>query len=292
MHAGELETDTALVRRLLVAQFPQWAGLPLEPVASSGTENALYRLGDDMVVRLPRTDWAVGGLENAHGWLPRLAPLLPFEVPVPLALGIPAEGYPWPWSVYSWIEGENPTAGRVADSDSLAQDLVRFVGAMRRVELAGGPAAGRGGPLAERDEPTRRAIAELGGKVDAVAVTEAWEGALRTPVWSGPPVWVHNDLMPGNLLLRRRRLAGVIDFAGVGIGDPAADLIVAWNTLPAEARPGFRVALQVDDATWDRGRGLALSMALIALPYYEKTNPEFATIARYVIGEVLAERRS
>jgi len=289
MHANELHTDAALVGRLLSAQFPHWAELPIERVPSSGTDNALYRLGDDMVVRLPRIDWAVDGVENADEWLPRLAPLLPVAVPVPLAKGSPARGYPWPWSVYPWLEGENPTVGGLAEPDALASDLAEFVGAMQRIDLTGAPPAGRGVPLAERDEPTRAALALLRGLVDTDAVTEAWERALRTPEWSGHPVWVHGDLAAGNLLLRDGGLAAVIDFGGVGVGDPACDLMPAWNLLPPEARGVFRAALGVDDATWDRGRGWALTVALLQLPYYKDTNPPLAASSRHVIREVLAE---
>jgi aminoglycoside phosphotransferase (APT) family kinase protein len=289
MHENELETDASLVGRLLSAQFPHWAELPIERVPSSGTDNALYRLGDDMVVRLPRIDWAVEGVENAYEWLPRLAPLLPVAVPVPLAKGNPGRGYPWPWSVHPWLEGENPTVGAIADPDALAKDLAEFVGAMQRIDLTGAPPAGRGVPLAERDEPTRAALAQLQGMVDTEAVTEAWEAALRTPEWSGAPVWVHGDLAPGNLLLRDCRLAAVIDFGGVGVGDPACDLMPAWNLLPPEARGVFRAALGVDDATWDRGRGWALTVALLQLPYYKDTNPPLAASSRHVIREVLAE---
>jgi aminoglycoside phosphotransferase (APT) family kinase protein len=277
------------VRRLLAGQFAEWAALPIERVRSSGTDNALYRLGDELVVRLPRIDWAVGGLDHAHEWLPRLAPLLPVAVPVPLAKGIPAEGYPWPWSVYGWLDGENPAVGRIADPDSLARDLARLVEALHRIDPVGGPPAGRGVPLAMRDEPTRAALAGLRGTIDTGAAVIAWEAALRTPAWPGPAVWVHGDLSPGNLLLQGGRLTAVIDFGGVGVGDPACDLIVAWNLLPADARRVLRTELGVDDATWGRGRGWALSIALIQLPYYKDTNRELAANARHVIREVLAD---
>jgi aminoglycoside phosphotransferase (APT) family kinase protein len=160
---------------------------------------------------------------------------------------------------------------------------------MRRVDLPDGPPAYRGGPLALQDAGTRAAIEELGGRVDADAVTAAWEAALRAPEWTGPPVWVHADLMPGNLLVVDGRLSAVIDFATVGVGDPACDLIPAWNLLPAGVRDDFRAALQVDDATWARSRGRALSMALIQLPYYWDTNPVMAANARFVVREVLAD---
>jgi aminoglycoside phosphotransferase (APT) family kinase protein len=289
MHADEVDTDMSLVRRLLRAQFPQWAALAMERVPSTGTDNALYRLGNDMVVRLPRIDWAVEGSRREREWLPRLAPLLPVAIPVLLAQGTPAEGYPWEWGVYEWLEGENPTIDGIADSDSLARDVAQFVDALHRIDLTDGPPATRGVPLAMRDDPTRTAIAALRGLIDTEATTALWEAALQTPPWSRAPVWVHGDLAPGNLLLQGARLTAVIDFAGVGVGDPACDLIVAWNLLPVAARSVFRAALDVDDATWDRGRGWALSVALIQLPYYKDTNEALAANAGHVIREVVAE---
>jgi aminoglycoside phosphotransferase (APT) family kinase protein len=289
MHADELETDADLVERLLAVQFPEWASLPIEPVPSSGTDNALYRLGDDMVVRLPRIHWAVGGVAKEQEWLPRLRPHLPVQVPVPLAQGAPGEGYPWDWSVYTWLEGENPVAGRLDDPVGLAMELARFVAAMRQVELADGPASRRGVPLVELDDGTRTAIAELEGLIDTDSTVAAWEAALRAPVRTGPSLWTHGDLMPGNLLVRNGRLAAVIDFGVAGVGDPACDLIVAWTVLPAEARGVFRAGVGADDAMWARGRGWALLIALIQLPYYKDTTPALAAQARHVIREVLAD---
>ncbi|MEU4537531.1 aminoglycoside phosphotransferase family protein [Streptosporangium sp. NPDC023825] len=287
-----MEHDVPLVRRLVAAQFPRWADLPVEPFDSSGTDNAIYRLGDDMAVRLPRRAGSAAQVEKDLRWLPRLAPLLPVPVPVPLGAGRPAEDYPLPWSVYRWLDGESPSAGHLTEPGPLARDLAAFVDAFRRIDLPDGPPAYRGGPLARLDAPTRVALGELRGMIDTDAATAAWEAALRTPEWQGPPVWVHSDLMPGNLLLVRGRLGAVIDFGTAGVGDPACDLIVAWNLLPAEVRDDFRTALQVDDATWARGRGRALSIALIALPYYRDTNPVFAANARHVIHEVLADHEN
>ena len=289
MHADEVDTDASLVRRLLAAQFPQWADLPIEPVASAGTDNAIYRLGDDLAVRLPRIHWAIGQVEKEQRWLPTLAPLLPVAIPVLLGKGEPAEGYPWHWSVHRWLNGENPAVDHLTDPGVLAAELAQFVAALQRIDPAGGPPAGRGVPLAERDAPTRTAIDALQGMVDTAAVAEAWEAALRAPDWRHPPVWIHGDLAAGNLLRVEGRLSAVIDFGCLGVGDPACDLIVAWNLLPAETRNVFRAALHVDDATWERGRGWALSIALIQLPYYRSTNPVLAAGARHTIGEVLAD---
>lgn len=294
MHADEVDTDASLVRRLLAAQFPHWADLSIEPVASAGTENAIFRLGDDMAVRLPRRPGATEQLEKEHRWLPRLAPLLPLAVPVPLANGTPAEGYPSHWSVCRWLEGENVTIERLADPAQAAGDLAQFVIALQRIDPTDGPPPGehnfhRGVPLVVRDACTRSAIADLDGLVDTEAVTAAWEADLQAPAWDGPLVWVHGDLQSGNLLAVQGRLSAVIDFGGLGVGDPACDLIVAWSLFSGESREAFRTALSIDDATWARGRGWALSVALIFIPYYLDTNPVGVVDARRTIDKVLAD---
>jgi aminoglycoside phosphotransferase (APT) family kinase protein len=296
MHVDEVDTDVSLVGRLLAAQFPRWADLAIEPVPSAGTDNALYRLGDDMAVRLPRIPVATGQVDKEHRWLPRLAPHLPLAIPVPLAKGTPGEGYPWRWSVYQWLDGEPATMERLADARQAATELAQFIAALQRIDPTGGPSPGphnfsRGVPLAMRDAPTRAAIASLNGVLDLDAVTAAWGAALQAPAWRRPPVWIHGDLQSGNLLAVQGRLSAVIDFGGLGVGDPACDLIVAWNLLSAETRDVFRAALRVDDATWARGRGWALSVGLIALPYYQITNPVLAGISRRTIEEVLADHR-
>jgi aminoglycoside phosphotransferase (APT) family kinase protein len=295
MHDNEVDTDSSLVGRLLVAQFPQWADLPIERVRSAGTDNALYRLGDDMAVRLPRIHWAVGQVDKEHQWLPRLAPFLPLAISVPLEKGKPGEGYPWHWSVYRWLEGENATIDRIANPRQAAIDLAQFITALQRIDATGGPLAVdhnlRGVPLATRDTGTREAIAALDGMIDADAATTAWEAALQAPEWDRAPVWFHGDLLPGNLLFERGRLSAVIDFGGLGVGDPACDLIIAWGLFSGESRDVFRAALAVDDATWARGRGHALSQALIFIPYYLDTNPVGVGNARRMIDKVLADHR-
>ena len=292
MHVDEVDIDADLVRRLIRTQYPRWADLPVARIASGGTVNAVYRLGDDLSVRLPLTAGGVGSLELEATWLPRLAPLLPVAVPTVMATGVPGEGYPWPWTVLSWIDGEIAVEGQLTEPDSVARDLAAFVTAMRGVALDGGPVAHRGGPVGAADKGTREAIEALRGveeSFDADAVTAVWQHTLTVPPWTGPPCWVHSDLMPTNLLVTDNRLGAVLDFGTVGVGDPACDLIPAWNLLPAAARTTFRTATGVDDDTWARGRGWALSMALIQLPYYRNTNPIISANARYVINQVLAD---
>jgi aminoglycoside phosphotransferase (APT) family kinase protein len=297
MHAYEVDIDASLVRRLITAQFPQWAELRIEPIVSTGTDNAIYRLGHDMAVRLPRVERVTRQLDKEHEWLPRLAPRLPFAIPVPRARGNPGEGYPWSWSVSRWLEGENAMVARVGEPCQAATDLARFVTALQRIDPAGGPPPGehnfgRGVPLAQRDDPTREAIRALDGIIDSAAVTAAWDADLRAPAWRGPPVWIHGDLSPGNLLFVEGRLSAVIDFGGLGVGDPACDLMIAWTLFSGESRAAFRAALPVDDATWARGRGWALSWALIFIPYYLRTNPVGVRDAWRTIDEVLADHRS
>lgn len=294
MHSDEVETDIALVRRLLAGQFPQWADLPLQPVPSGGTDNAIYRLGNDMAVRLPRIAWATAQVEKEQQWLPRLAPHLPLAIPVPLAKGVPAESYPWHWSVYRWLDGENATMDHLTDPRQAATDLAQFLTALQHIDASEGPLAGtqnfsRGVPLVMRDTAVRDAIALLHGRIDTDAATAAWEESLQATVWNSPPVWIHGDLQSGNLLAINGKLHAVIDFGGLGVGDPACDLMVAWNLFSAESREAFRAALAIDDATWIRGRGWALSVGLIALPYYWDTSPPMVRYAQYTIAEVLAD---
>ncbi len=295
MHPDEIPTDVPLARRLLAAQLPQWAELPIQAVRSAGSDNAIYRLGDDMAVRLPRRSGRTDeSLDKECEWLPRLAPLLPLAIPVPVAKGLPAEGYPCGWAVYRWLEGETATIERLADAHQAATDLAQFLTALQRIDATGGPLPGehnffRGVPLAARDAAVRSAIASLRGEIDTGAVTAAWEAALRAPGWGGPPVWIHGDFADGNLLVERGRFSAVIDWGGLALGDPACDLIAAWSFLSAESREVFRTALSVDDATWARGRGWALSVALIALPYYWTTNPVRVAYSWRRIGEVLAD---
>jgi aminoglycoside phosphotransferase (APT) family kinase protein len=293
MHADEVDIDSSLVARLLAGQFPQWANLPLLPVPSAGTDHAIYRLGNDLAVRLPRVAGATEQVDTEHLWLPRLAPHLPLAIPVPLALGHPGEGYSWSWSVCRWQIGVSAQSQRPADLGQAAHDLAEFITALQRIDVVGWPPPGppdspRGVPLSTRDAPTRAAIAALSGRLDTDAVTVAWEAALQEPAWHGLPVWTHGDLLLGNLLVHEGRISAVIDFGCLGVGDPAGDLIVAWTLLPAQTRNLFRAVLSVDEATWARGRGWALSIGLIALPYYQHTNPVFAATARQMIAEVLA----
>jgi aminoglycoside phosphotransferase (APT) family kinase protein len=286
--------NPGLVRRLLAAQFPQWADLPLRRLDPAGADNVIYRLGEDMSVRLPRGEWAAGLTAKEHHWLPRLAPRLPLPVPVPLGLGKPAFGYPWDWSVSGWLPGETATVVGLADPHRTARELAEFLTALQQALPVESDAPNphddvTGVPLARRDRATRAAIAAAHDTFDAPAMTAVWEAALRVSAWDRAPVWFHGDLHLGNLLVSDGHLSAVIDFAGLGAGDPACDLVIAWNLLSPQTRPVFRTALQVDDATWTRGQGWALATGLNAYTTYAATNPLVAANTRRQITQVLID---
>ena len=291
---NKVNIDATLVSRLIAAQFPQWADLSVEPVETSGWDNRTFRLGETMSVRLPSAEGYAAQVEKEQRWLPRLEPLLPLPIPRPLALGRPAEGYPWPWSVYRWLEGENATLKRIDDPSAFATALARFLVALQKIDSAGGPPPGphnffRGGPLSVYDAETRNALAALEGEIDVVAATAVWDAALNA-TWHGSPVWVHGDVAAGNLLVKEGRLSAVIDFGCLGVGDPACDLVIAWTFLSGKSREAFRGALSVDRATWARGRGWALWKALVTLVGYQTTHPLKAE-ARRVVADVLADHQ-
>jgi aminoglycoside phosphotransferase (APT) family kinase protein len=294
MHVDEIETSVELARALLREQHPQWADLPIQPVTSAGTMHALYRLGEDLVVRLPLRPDAVREVAKEQRWLPTLAPHLPLAIPTPVASGAATEAHPYRWSVYRWVDGDSADRAPIEDSVGAARSLGRFAAALRRVDASGAPEPGpdttyRGAPVAHRDAFVRAAIDELADEVDGPATSRAWDAALAVPDWDGDAVWFHGDLMPGNLLVRDGRLAAVIDFGCCGAGDPAVDAIAAWYVFRGEARATFRHELGFDDATWARGRGWALSGALLAIPYYAETNPAFADLGRRTLDAVLTD---
>nr|WSY55098.1 aminoglycoside phosphotransferase family protein [Streptomyces sp. NBC_00886] len=292
MHADELDIDAKLVSRLVAEQFPQWAELPVTRVASAGTDNAMYRLGEDMVVRLPRLPGGARQIETEQRRLPRLAPHLPLAVPVPLAMGEPGQGYGLRWGVYGWLGGDNAYDSPLTELADAAVELGRFVAALRRVDAVGGPASFRGGPVGAQDADVRKAIEELGadGTHDATLATAAWEHVISLPQWKHAPVWLHGDLLPGNLLTEAGRLTAVIDFGGLGVGDPAADALPAWAVLSAETRGRFREAAEFDDLVWARGRGWALCFGLTAEHYYRGgRNPVLAAVGHRAVKEVLEE---
>lgn len=258
--------DAELARGLIAAQFPQWSGLPIRSVDKQGWDNRTFRLGDEMLVRLPTAQEYALAVEKEHRWLPTFAPRLPLPIPVPLARGVPDESYPHPWSVYRWLDGRPAERADIVDLTTFAVDLAEFLRALQRIDPTDGPEPGvhnwyRGGPLTTFDPWTQEALRTLDGVIRTDLAEEIWNRALRAE-WDGRPVWFHGDTARNNLLVRDGRLAAVIDFGTCGVGDPACDLTIAWNLLDADGRAAFRERLEVDQATWERGQGWALWYAL------------------------------
>jgi aminoglycoside phosphotransferase (APT) family kinase protein len=282
-----------LVSRLVAEQFPDWASLPVRPVDADGWDNATFRLGETMSVRLPSAPDYVGAVEKEHRWLPVLARHLPLPIPVPLGRGTPGCGFTRPWSVYQWIAGDPVTEETVRDMPAFAADLADFLAALYRIDPADGPGPGlhnfyRGGPLTVYDGGTRKALAALQGHIDATLAAEVWQAALDCPM-DGPRVWFHGDAQPGNLLLRGGRLGAVIDFGTSGVGDPSCDTTIAWTFFSGESTRVFKERLPVDAATWVRGRGWAIWKAMIVLVKELEGDPRDAAYTKSVIDKILAD---
>jgi aminoglycoside phosphotransferase (APT) family kinase protein len=289
----KLEIPPTLVSRLIAAQFPQWAGLPVRPVDDGGWDNVTFRLGDALSVRLPSAERYAAAVDKEHHWLPVLAGHLPLPIPLPVARGAPGHGFPWPWSIRRWLHGHRPTVARIVHPVRFAAELAEFLVALHRIDAASGPPPGahnffRGGPLAVYDSETRAALVALGDDIDVNAATAVWDAALAA-TWTGPPVWVHGDFSAANLLVDDAGvLSAVLDFGGAAVGDPACDVVIAWTFLEGEGRLAFRDRLPVDAATWARGRGWALWKALITLA---RRDAGEAATAHRVLREVLAVQR-
>ena len=274
MHGDEFPFDETVVRSLLSAQMPELADERLTLVEPWGTANAIWRLGTDLVVRLPRIESSAGQVHLEQTWLPLLAPHLSVPVSHPVAVGKPGCGYPWAWAVQRWLPGESATIDRMRGPARFARDLAHFVAELRAIDTTGAPPArNRARPLGDFDVATRKAIAGAAHLIDAEAATEVWERAVAAAPHSGPPVWVHGDL-EGNCLLRDGVLGGIVDWGSACVGDPAVDVQVIWSPLfDDESREHFIEHLGVDEATLTRSRGAAIHQACSALPYYLDTYP-------------------
>lgn len=283
--------DVALVRGLIKTQFPQWADLPVWPVASSGWDNRTFHLGETMSVRLPSAAHYAGAVAKEQRWLPwlarALAPLVAYQIPVPVAQGAPAADYPWPWSVYRWLDGATATRDNIADMTQFACDLAGFLCALQTLDTADGPVRTlRGGSLQRYDAQVHEALERLDKQIDGAHARHIWQEALAEP-FDEKPVWYHGDVAAGNLLISEGRLSAVIDFGGLGVGDPACDLCIAWTFLEPISRAAFRAAVNPSDAIWNRGRGWALWKALIVVAGLIETNEIEAGSAGYALEQVL-----
>jgi len=289
MHIDEIMIDTTLVHNLIAEQFPEWAHLPLLYVVSSGTDHALYKLGDNMVIRLPRIACAAQQIDKEFKWLPQLAPHLSVAIPKPLVKGKPTKEYPYPWLISHWLEGKNGIEA-FFDTMNAAKTMAQCIKEMRSVNTVNAPLASgyRSKPLYESDTEIRKAIAESADIIDAQAVTKAWKKALDAPMWDEIPTWTHTDLHAGNILIQEGKISAIIDFGLGGLADPACDIQVAWTLLDTESRLLFRSLMDIDDATWERSKGWALRF-VNAIPYYRNTNPTLVNIAIHAINEVLQD---
>jgi aminoglycoside phosphotransferase (APT) family kinase protein len=285
--------DASLARRLVDSQFPQWSDLPIAEVEVDGWDNRTFRLGSELTVRLPSGDWYAQQVAKEQRWLPVLAPRLPLPIPAPVARGEPDSGFPYPWSVYRWLEGELASKARIADLTGFATTLAGFLSVLGRIDATGGPEPGqhnffRGGPLSTYADETHEAIDALGAEVPRDRVERVWEDAMATS-WDRDPVWFHGDVATGNLLVRDERLAAVLDFGSSGVGDPACDVVIAWTFLSGASRDRFRADLGVDAATWSRGRGWGLWKALISLVGHLENDSPDAALARRDVEQILAD---
>ncbi|MEV0295417.1 aminoglycoside phosphotransferase family protein [Nocardia sp. NPDC050710] len=288
--------DARLAQGLVARQFPRLAHLPVVPVSRQGVDNRTFRLGDRLSVRLPAGDRYALAVEKEHRWLPRLAPGLPLPIPQPVAQGMPAREYPYPWSIYRWLDGSPVTDTAVCDRIAFATALGEFLAALRRQDPADAPLPGphswfRGAPVSTYAAETHRALDALGVEINRADVERVWDDAQRS-TWTGAPVWFHGDIATGNLLVEHGRLSAVIDFGTCGVGDPACDTTIAWTYLADDSRAAFRAALGVDAATWSRGRGWVVWKTLITLVgELERDDRSGARRSRAVLDRVVAEHR-
>jgi aminoglycoside phosphotransferase (APT) family kinase protein len=293
MPAAEVDINPALVRALLDAQHADLANLLLIEVGA-GWDNKMYRLGDDFAVRLPRRAAAAALIEHEQRWLPELAPRLPLPIPVPLRIGKPALGYPWSWSVARWLAGESAAIAPPHDPEAAALALGAFLRGLHQPAPSDAPRNRvRGVPLADRTSVVHDRARQVASIVAGAALLDLWNRLVRTPPWTGPPLWIHGDLHPGNLLVSFGRVSAVIDFGDLCAGDPATDLSIAWMLLPPAARPLFRASARgpgggVDDDTWARARGWALVLGLAHLAN-SRDNEIMGALGRATLEAVLRD---
>jgi aminoglycoside phosphotransferase (APT) family kinase protein len=283
---AEIDIDETLVRRLLAQQHPDLAQLTLAPLAS-GWDNAIYRLGDELTVRLPRRQLGAVLVEHEQRFLPRLAPALPLPVPVPVRVGRATPYYPWSWSVCPWFPGSIAAGSTIDDPHRAAVALGAFVAALHVPATPDAPANPfRGIPLDDRAERFAEDLVRLGTSVDAPALRSCWDELRATPRWSGPRLWLHGDLHAANVLVHRGRISAVLDFGDITAGDPACDLAIAWQLFAPAARASFRAAAGIDDDTWTRARGWALAFGVVYLAN-SADNPVFLRLGHRVLDAAL-----
>lgn len=294
-NSDKLEVTLSLVDELIEAQFPQWMKLPIRFVEKNGMDNITFRLGEEMLIRLPSAEAYASKVTKEQKWLPVLAQQLSIKIPEPLAQGSPSRSYPWNWSIYRWIEGKSANLLSIDDSSlrEIALDLAKFLREMHKVNIKGAPSPGihnfyRGGHLSVYDGETKAAISKLGKLIDSDRVMSVWKKAISSK-WDDNPVWIHGDLASGNILIKEKRLIAVIDFGGMAIGDPACDLVIAWTFLKGESRRIFQEMMNLEDGTWNRARGWALWKALVTVVSLKDKSGITAMEQLQIIHDVISE---
>jgi aminoglycoside phosphotransferase (APT) family kinase protein len=295
--SNNLDITDSLVSQLITEQFPKWAEFKITPVKFGGHDNRTFRLGDNLLIRLPSAQSYVAQVAKEQEWLPKLAPHLTMKIPSPVAMGRPNNIYPWPWSIYQWIEGDSANTVELNDVHlkQLATDLADFLKAIQKIDSQAGPAGGehnyyRGVSLSIYDESTKESLSQLGDVIDTQQAMRVWEEALNSQ-WERPPVWVHGDIASGNLLINNNKLTAVIDFGCLGVGDPACDLVIAWTLFDRDSRELFKKRIALDAATWKRARGWALWKAAFELAALEDKSSQQAHQQLTIVKTVLQEHK-
>ena len=287
MHEDEIEVNEEIVKALIAEQFPSYKDLPVKRIHTKGTVNAIFKLGDELCVRMPILDWANDALHVEYRVLPIISKNVSLSVPEVIEKGKPNNSFPFDWAIYRWIKGETYD-NSLAEETGVMEALAGFITELRSINVTGDlPKAGRR-PLLELDEVTIKTIHDCEGDIDTKAALMIWQEIHNMKPWDGKPVWIHADLLKPNLIVFNNRLSAIIDFGGAGIGDPAFDIIPAWATLSNKTRGLFRKLLNVDDETWLRAKAYALHQAVLILPYYRRTNPAFSELAKSTINSILS----
>lgn len=261
----------SLVTNLIAEQFPQLSHLSIKAIEPGGWDNRSFRLGDDMLIRLPSAKPYAQQPEKEQQWLPFLSLHLSFQISQPVFMGQPSEVYSWCWSIYKWIDGESTDCLNLDETQlqKIALNLARFLNELHEINATDGPVAGvhnyyRGGDLSVYDQEVKVAIIKLQDNIDVNSISSIWETAKESN-WNQKSVWVHGDLSSGNFLIKDGKLKAIIDFGCVGVGDPACDLTIAWTLLKGESRKIFKSNLDVESSAWTRARGWALWKALTTI---------------------------
>lgn len=294
MHDAELDLSAALVRDLVRQQHPRLLAEPITRVASHGTVNAMFRLGDDLVCRLPLVvldEGAAIEAVDAEIEAARIFSAVDVATPEFVVRGEPSAAYPMPWTVWRWIDGDVASAVDVGDDLEFAEALGQFVIQVRDLPTDGRTFGGdnRGGRLEDSGVWIQHCLHESAGMIDTDTLAAMWQHWCGLGRDEAADTWTHNDLMPGNLLVRGSDLAGVIDVGQARVADPVVDLQPAWNLFRGNARRAFRSTLQVDDEEWERGRAWSFVQAIGCLWYYRETNPEMSRTAYTTLTALLGD---